>query len=162
MENNKTKIRKTLETIEHEIHLGWLRDLDKTTELIELNKILEEILTLNSIEDFFEKNESDFDYFIKKFSKECINNILRQHYIYGENGDEIASNTLLLYIKLFMKFINFNNYMPLWESVKEIFDSSKPYYKGMGYNTVSRIDQNKRFKKQMTAEYYNVIKIKLF
>jgi len=156
MENYKTKIRKVLETIEHEIHLSWLRDLDKTNELQELIKILEEILNYKSIEEYFENNESDFDYFIKKFSKESINNILRQHYIYGENGDEIASNILLLYLKLFLKFYHFNNYIPLWESVKEIFDCSKPYYKGMGFNMSSKIDQNKRYKKQMTAEYFNV------
>lgn len=156
MENNKTKIRKVLETIEHEIHLSWLRDLDKTNELQELIKILDEILNCNSIEEYFENIETDFDYFIKKFSKESINNILRQHYIYGENGDEIASNVLLLYLKLFLKFYHFNNYIPLWESVKEIFDSSKPYYKGMGFNMNSKVDQNKRFKKQMSAECFNV------
>jgi hypothetical protein len=156
MENNKTNIRKVLETIEHEIHFSWLRDLDKTNELQELIKILEEILNCSSIEEYFEKNESDFDYFIKKFSKECINNILRQHYVYGENGDEIASNVLLIYLKLFLKFYHFNNYIPLWDSVKEIFDSSKPYYKGMGFNMASKIDQDKRLKKQMSAEYFNV------
>ncbi len=163
MENNKTKIRKVLETIEHEIHVSWLRDLDKTNELQELIKILEDILNCKSIEEYFENIETDFDYFIKKFSKENINNILRQHYIYGENGDEIASNILLLYLKLFLKFHHFNNYIPLWESVKEIFDSSKPYYKGMGFNMNSKIDQNKRFKKQMSAESFNVIiYIKMF
>lgn len=162
MENTKSQIRKTLETLEHEVHLSWLRDLDKSTELLELEKILEDILNSNSIEEFFEKNESDFDYFIKKFSKECINNILRQHYVYGENGDEIASNILLLYLKMFLKFINYNNYLPLWESIKEIFDPTKPYYKGVGYNSVARIDQDKKFKKQMSAEYFNVIKNNLF
>jgi len=157
MENNKTKIRKVLETIEHEIHLSWLRDLDKTSELQEFIKILEDILNYNSIEEYFENIEADFDYFIKKFSKESINNILRQHYVYGENGDEIASNVLVLYLKLFLKYYHFNNYIPLWESVKEIFDSSKPYYKGMGCNMNSKIDQNKKFKKQMSAESFNVI-----
>ena len=156
MENNKTKIRKDLELIEHELHLSWLRDLDKTNELSELKKILTQILEFDSIEDYFEKNESDFDYFIKKFSKETINNILRQHYVYGDDGDEFASDILLLYLKIFLKFLHNNDYMVLWESVKEIFDSSKPYYKGMGFNTMSKIEANKRFKKQMPAEYFNV------
>ena len=158
MENNKTKIRKSLESIEHEVHLSWLRDLDKTSDLLELKNILTGILESNSIEEYFEKNESDFDYFIKKFSKETINNILRQHYVNGENGDEIASIILLLYLKIFLKFLHNNNYMILWDSVKEIFDSTKPYYKGMGFNTMSKIEANKRFKKQMPAEYFNVKK----
>jgi hypothetical protein len=159
MENNKTKIRKQLELIEHEVHFSWLRDLDKTNELLELKQILSGILESDSIEDYFEKNESDFDYFIKKFSKETINNILRQHYVYGDDGDEIASVILLLYLKIFLKFLYNNNYMILWESVKEIFDSTKPYYKGMGFNTMSKIEANKRFKKQMPAEYFNVINL---
>ena len=158
MENKKTKIRKSLESIEHEVHLSWLRDLDKTNELLELKEILTGINDSVSIEEYFEKNESDFDYFIRKFSKETINNILRQHYIYGDDGDEIASSILLLYLKIFLKFLHFNNYLVLWESVKEIFDSSKPYFKGMGFNSMSKIDANKRFKKQMPAEYFNVNK----
>lgn len=156
MENNKSKIRKSLELIEHEVHLSWLRDLDKTNELLELKHILTGILESDCIEDYFDKNESDFDYFIRKFSRETINNILRQHYIYGDDGDEIASVILLLYLKIFLKFLHDNNYMILWESVKEIFDSSKPYYRGMGFNTMSKIEANKRFKKQMPAEYFNV------
>lgn len=157
MENkDKTKIRENLESLEHTIHLSWLRDLDKTNELLQLKDILSAILNSDSIEDFFDKNESDFEYFIKKFSRETINNILRQHYVYGEDGDEIASVILLLYLKIFLKFMQNNNYMVLWESVKEIFDSSKPYYKGMGFNTAAKIDTNKRFKKQMSAEYFNV------
>ena len=44
----------------------------------------------------------------------------------------IFSNVIFLY-----------DYMVLWESVKEIFDSSKPYYKGMGFNTMSKIEANR-------------------
>ena len=157
MENNKTKIRKTLESIETEVHLSWLRDLDKTTELLELKEILTAVLSHNSIEEYFQNDESDTEYFIRKFSKETICNILRQHYIYGENGDEIALEILLLYLKIFLKFMYENNYMVLWDSVKEMFDPSKPYFRGMGFNTMTKIDANKRFKKQMSAEFFNVI-----
>jgi hypothetical protein len=155
MENQKSIIRKTLEQLEDEIHKSWLKDLDKVKEFNELLYILQGILDSESIEAYFQNDQSDVDYFIKKFSKETINNILRQHFVFGENGDDVALSVLTTYLQIFLKFIDKPNYGPLWDSIKEIFDSSKSFYKAMMYGNI-RIDQERRSKKQMSGEYYNV------
>lgn len=155
MENTKTILRKTLEQLEDDIHKSWLKDLDKVKELYELNNILQQILDSESIEAFFGNDLSDTEYFLKKFSKETINNILRQHFVYGESGDDVALNTLTLYLKIFIKFMERPLYVPLWESIKEIFDPTKSYYKAMMYGNM-RIDTERRNKKQLSADSYNV------
>ena len=157
-DNKKSKIRMLLESLESEIHISWLRDTEKINELLELNKILTSILNSESIENYFQNIESDCDYFIKKFSKETITNILRQHFIIGENGDESGLEILGNYLKIFIKFMNKPQYLPLWESVKDIFDYNKPFYKGTGYNAVlAKIENHRQMRKQITAEKYNVI-----
>lgn len=157
--NKKSEIRMVLENIESEIYKSWLRDLDKTSELRELNEnILKKILLCESIEDYFENNQSDFDYFIKKFSKDTINNILRQQYIFGDQGDMLALTVLISYLKILTKFMNKNQYFPLWDSIKDIFDYNKPFYKGTGYVAVSnKVDPVARSKKLMSPDEYNVI-----
>ena len=100
----------------------------------------------------FFTNQSDFEYFIKKFSQVVINNILRQHIIFGKNGDDVAFFVLIKYLKLFNKFLHNPNYFPLWDLIKEIFDSTKSYYKG----SVSSGTKNQNEKKFITAEKYNV------
>ena len=148
--NQKTILRKRLEGIESEIYISWLRDQDKVKELIELCGILEQIYNKSSIEEFFD-NPSDFDYFCKKFSAQTIQNILKQHYVYGTNGDEIAMNVLFAYLRIFYKFMEKPQYQILWESVKEIFDYNSHYYKGIP------VGANKVYneKKLMSAEKYN-------
>jgi hypothetical protein len=157
-ETKKSKIRLLMESIETEIHISWLKDTEKINELLELKKILIEILNSTSIEDYFENIDSDFEYFIKRFSIETINNILRQHFIIGENGEEIALEILGNYMKIFIKFMNKPQYLPLWESVKAIFDYNRPFYKGTGYNTVlAKIENHRKMRKQITIDKYNVI-----
>jgi hypothetical protein len=155
MEKVKSELRQKLEQLEDDIHKSWLKDLDKVKELKELIEILEQILEKDSIEASFENDAETFEYFIKKFSKETISNILRQHFIYGENGDDVALEVLVLYLKIFLKFLEKPQYIPLWDSVKEIFDTNKSYYKAMMYGT-ARIDLERKNKKQMSGEYYNV------
>ncbi len=156
-ENKKSKIRLLLESLETDIHIGWLRDMEKVNELLELNKILIDILNSDSIEIFFNNNESDFEYFIKKFSKETLNNILRQNFIIGDDGDDLGLEILGNYLKIFIKFMNKTKYLPLWESIKDIFDYNKSFYKGTGYNGIlSKIDIDRRKRKLLTSDEFNV------
>ena len=151
--NTKTEIRKTLELLEDDIHKSWLRDLDKVQELEKLSQILETINSSPTIEEFFNCNQSDFSYFTGKFSQETINNILKQQWVYGPNGDDVALGILLSYLKLFLKFwdkTDKTQYSNLWEAVKDIFDYNKSYYKGSSYNTKVQND-----KKLMSAERFN-------
>lgn len=148
--NTKSTLRKKLEELEDEIHKGWLKDQDKVKELNDLADILEQILAKDNIEDFFEFT-TDMDYFMRRFSHETLNNILRQHLIYGDNGDEVALNVLFLYLKIFYKFMERPQYIPLWENVREIFDYNKSYYKGTLYGSNRLCNE----KKLISAEKFN-------
>ena len=109
LSDNRTELRKVLEHISSEIYTSWLRDCDKVVEFIKLNKILEEIKNKDKIEIAFE-NLQDFHYFINKFSKDVITNILRQNIVFGNNGDSVAYETLLNYLQIFIKFHKNNEY----------------------------------------------------
>lgn len=152
---DKTNLRKSLEQLEDDIHKSWLKDQDKVKEMHEIIEILEKILNGDTIEAFFE-DESDYNYFTKKFSKEVINNILRQHFIFGPNGDDVALQIIVLYLKIFLKFMDKVQYVQLWESIKNIFDCSNAYYKAMMYGNM-RIEAEQRNKKQMSNDHFNVI-----
>jgi hypothetical protein len=148
--DQKTNLRKKLEELEDDIHKSWLRDLDKVKELTELIRILEQIYQKDSIEDFFE-NQSDFEYFCKKFTHETLFNILRQHIVYGDNGDEVALSVIFNYLRIFYKFMEKPQYAVLWDNMKDIFDDSKHYYKGIIYGT-NRIYNEKKL---LSSERYN-------
>lgn len=151
MNTEKTSLRKRLEELEDDIHKSWLKDLDKVKEMAELTDILKQILTKDSIESYFE-NESDFDYFIKKFSHEVISNILRQYNVIGANGDDVAFELLLAYVNIFLKFLDKPAYSPLWDSVKEIFDPMKSFYKCLQYSSNKTTNE----KKLINADKFNV------
>ena len=105
MDSNITILKK-LEYIEHEIRMSYLKDLNKTTELLQLKSILEEILNSNNLEEYFNNLIPDCEYFCKKFTNEVLTNILRQNVIYGENGHETVFSILKLYLQIFLKFYN--------------------------------------------------------
>jgi hypothetical protein len=150
----KTEIRIKLEKLDEEIKISWLKDQDRVHEFLELDSILEELLKKDTIEDYFKNNQSDFEYFINKFSSNVTNNILRQHYIYGPSGDDVAYHVLLQYLKIFNKFLHISRYAPLFDSIKEIFDCNKCYYRGMVYYNNGKTMNEK---KHITAEQFNVI-----
>jgi hypothetical protein len=150
---DKSLKRKRLEELEDEIHKSWLRDLDRVKEINETKEIIENIISNESIESYFDNNQSDINYFLNKFSGDTISNILRQQYVYGDKGDDHALDLLKNYITLFLRFIDRPQYLPLFENIKEIFDPTKSYYKGTSYGTC-RVQNEKKF---MSNEYFNVI-----
>jgi len=151
MDETKTMIRKKLEYIENEIHLSWLRDMDKTRDMQELIEILDIILRADSLEEFFRNNASDVEYFTKKFIKEVSFNILRQNFVFGQNGDDIALEVLTYFLKLFLKYMDKQQYVAMLEYIREIFDSSKSYYKVSFFGNVRILNQ----KKIQSADKYN-------
>ena len=154
-ELEKSEIRIQLEKLDEEIQTSWLKDLDRVAEFQTLDSILESILKCESIEEYFELNESDTEYFLNKFTSSVTNNILKQHYVYGPNGDDVAYHVLLQYLNIFSKFLHVGKYAPLFESIKEIFDSNKYFYRGFSnYSNIRSMND----KKQITAEQYNVSK----
>lgn len=141
--------KKELRILEEQVKQSWLNDADKVVEFNELISILEKILEKNTIEEYFDGNESDIQYFITKFSASVISNILKQYSVYGRNGDDVAYQVLLQYLKLFDKFLHNPKYLPLFSSIKEIFEWNKNFYRGYALATV-------KSKKNLSADEYNV------
>ena len=167
IENQVNKSLKDKMTIIGEaIYTAWLNDKDKVDEMKECHKMLQDILNkcenVEEIENYFNNDNEDFNFFITKFSKKVVPNILKQGVVYGENGEEIAFDILIDYLKIFLKYIlsttDENNYklFPMFESIKEIFDNTKSYYKS---NASSR-EKNPNSKKFIPVEEFNELFLK--
>ena len=120
MDPIKDELYIKLENINSEIRQSWIRDCDKTEYMKELTSMLQEILSKNSLEEYF-TNPTTLNYFMTEFLQDVINNILIQPIIYGEDGDQIALELLYNIFLLFMKFHKNLNYSHLFERVRSIF-----------------------------------------
>ena len=63
-----------------------------------------------------------------EFTKEVIDFTLRQDFIYGENGHDLALDMLFHFIKLFFKFHKNKEYSNLFENIRNIFNPSANYF----------------------------------
>lgn len=153
----KSELRVVLEKLEMEIFISWMRDLDKTAEILQIREIIEQLIISDSLEAYFNNDISDIEYFCKKFVKETISNLLKQSVIYGNKGDEVALSLLISYSKLFIKYCDQVNTKPyittLVENLKEVFDYSKSFYKEFG-NIAQRVGGINN-KKGFNSEKYN-------
>jgi hypothetical protein len=149
---NPNAMRELLERLHSDIYQSWLKDLDKREEFLILNSLLQKIIDSDSIEAFFQKDTQNMNYFLNKFSKEVINNILRQSVTPGENGDEIALEVLFSYVRIFLRYIQNPAYLQLFENMKEIFDGTRSFYRCPNSFAPAEV----RIKKQMSPEYFNV------
>ena len=122
MEENSLKQK--LEEILNKIKESWTHDSDRIEYYISLNDMLKEILTKESIEEYFSNNETDITYFLQEFIKESLNFILRAFTIYGENGDQIGLEIFENLYKIFLKFHKNKKYAPLFESLRNIFQQN--------------------------------------
>lgn len=148
----KSEIRLKLERICKEIHLSWIRDIDKSKELLELIDILEMMLRFDEVDKFFE-DCSDLEYFVTKFSKEVVSIILKQPVVLGENGDDLALEVLSLFLFIAVKCSDNPKVNAILDNVYEILDSSKPYFKGV--NQITAISNSLNAKKQQSASDFN-------
>ena len=119
-----------LEKIAQEIKLSWIRDCDKTEYMIKLTKMIKEMLTKESLEEYFSNNDEDLNYFMGDCIQEVIQNILVQPIIFGDNGDEIGLELLININKLFLKFHKNKKYASLFEKIRVIFNdrSSRTFF----------------------------------
>ena len=113
-----------LESLCQDIKKSWFQDCDETDSMKEIIEIINGILIMESLEEYFSNNKKELDYFMGDFSKDVINNIMLQPVIFGENGDEIGLDLLYHFIKLFMKFHNNKEYSPLFEKIRNIFSTN--------------------------------------
>ena len=121
IDSSESAIYNKLKTIYEEIRESWHRDCDRTEYMLELINILKEILTKETLEEYFLNNEKLVSSFMGDFLQDVINNILIQPIIYGEKGDEIALNLLWHIFKLFLKFHKNTKYAPMFEKIRSIF-----------------------------------------
>ncbi|MCQ2815956.1 MAG: hypothetical protein MJ252_01700 [archaeon] len=142
-----------LDSLKHEIHISWLKDTAKVEEMQRVHEILREIFSLDKMEDYF-KNPETFQYFMKDFTGDVLNNILAQATVYGENGEISAFQILKDYMDLFIKFHNNPSYSILWMKVKEIFSANKPFY---CYSQLTKLNNSL---KALSAIEYNTLYLK--
>jgi hypothetical protein len=141
----------SLERLQQSVYESWLKDSDKREEYILILTILVKISQAESLEFFFKDDRSQA-IFLNKFTKEVINIILKQNIVSGEKGDEIALEVLIAYVIIFLRFLPITHrnpsYLSFFESIKEIFDGSRSFYRG-----ISSLNSPKN----MSPENFNVI-----
>ena len=109
-----------LTALSNAIKASFINDADKTEEMKELTNILKEINSKSSIEEYFNNNEKDIQFFINDFIEPVVDNIINQSYVQGKDGDDIALDLLFQIYKLFPTFHK-KNYSPIFESIRRIF-----------------------------------------
>ena len=150
---DKPETQRKLESLALNIKKSWTQDCDQTDSMKEIIEIIDGMLIMTSLEEYFSNNQSVLDYFMGDFSEEVIENILRQPTVFGDKGDEIAMELLFHFVKLFMKFHKNKEYSPLFEKIRKIFtnDSMNGYFNTNSRNF--RIDVNP--KKLNTYQQFN-------
>ena len=114
-------LKPKLEEICNKIKESWTQDSDRVEYYIAFNDMLKEILTKESIEEYFSNNEADINYFLQDFIKESLYYILKAFTIYGENGDQIGLEILINIYNLFLKFHKNKKYSNVFELIRNIF-----------------------------------------
>ena len=148
-DENKSPLMLKLEKICQEIRESWYRDnTDKTEYMIEFTNILKEMLSKDTLEEYFENDEKLLSNFMGEPFQDLIGNILIQPKIFGENGDEIALNLLVHIFKLFLKFHKNTKYAPLFERIRYIFQ--------MDQGSKSFFMSHKHDEKNYDFNYFNL------
>ena len=109
-----------LTALSNAIKASFINDADKTEEMKELTNILKEINSKSSIEEYFNNNKKDIQFFINDFIDPIIDYIINQSYVQGKDGDDIALELLFQIYKLFPTFHK-KNYSPIFKSIRRIF-----------------------------------------
>ena len=149
---SKSETYLKLESLSNDIRQSYLHDCDKTDSIKEIIQIIDGMLIMSSLEDYFSNNKKDLQYFMDEFSKDVISNILIQPIVYGENGDDIALDLLYHFVKLFMKFHNNKEYAHLFEKIRKIFANENDSF----FNTKERYYKKElNPKKEYTYEQFN-------
>ena len=146
--SNKSENYRNMESLCQDINISWHRDCDETNSMKEITQIIDGILVMTSIEEYFSNNKQDLEYFIGEFSKDVISYILMQPVIYGENGDDIALELLFNFVKLFMKFHKNKEYSSLFDNIRKIFSANNSYF----------VKQNSHYKKEINPKKGNTYK----
>ena len=150
---DKPETQRKLESLAQDIKKSWHMDCDETDSMKEIIEIIDGMLIMSSLEEYFSNNKSVLDYFMGDFSGDVIENILKQPTVFGDKGDEIAMELLFHFVKLFMKFHKNKEYSPLFEKIRKIFSKEKSSYFDIKTIRSWKIDVNP--KKLNTFKQFN-------
>ena len=146
-----SEVYRKLNSLLNDIKSSYIHDCEeneKTKSIKEIIEIINGILIMSSLEEYFSHNKEDINYFMKDFTENVIKYILYQNFIYGENGQELALDLFFHFIKLFFKFHKNKEYVPLFDNIRKIFDEDSRYFKPFSNN-------EKDPKKMYTCEQFN-------
>ena len=124
MLNNKEEDKKNvsnykeIKNLWEEIKKSLIEGKDKTDEMKRIIVIFEDIISKDSLEDYF--NEKDLKNFSTIISS-ILETILKQSYVHGENGDDIALELLFQIYRIFSKFHKNKKYSEIFESIRNQF-----------------------------------------
>ena len=144
-----TEVYRKLISLANDVKSSYQYDRDETDSIKEIIEILKSILIMESIEEYFSNNKSDLNYFMGEFSREVLQYILHQYFVYGENGNELALELLFHFVELFFKFHKNKEYNVLFENIRTIFNPNSNFY------TPSRYKKEKNQKKLYTYQQFN-------
>jgi len=155
-ENNDVSLLDKLKKIKEEIKHSWYKDCDRTEYMIEFTKMLKEMASKDTLEDYFSNDEQTLTEFKGEILQEIIGNILIQPKIYGDNGEEIALNLLLNLFKLFLKFHKNSNYSTIFERIRYIFHQdhgSNSFFSNHRYEDDEKKYNYSNFNSQFCSEF---------
>ena len=145
--SDKSETYRKLEQLSRDVRNSWSNDCDETDSMKEIIEMINGMLVMTSLEDYFLNDKVDLEYFMGEFSKEVLTNILLQPIIFGENGDQIGLDLLYHYIKLFMKFHKKKEYSNLFENIRKIFSkpNSNQFFNPKAHSFKKEINKKKKF-----------------
>ena len=126
---DSSEIYQKLERLSHQIKASFSSDTDMREYIKESTEIIKEILSKDSIEEYFNNDQKIFNYFFESFLKDLILILTHITKVDGEKGDELALDFFLHIFKLFLKFHKKDNYSPLFERIHEIFSNHNFFFR---------------------------------
>ena len=146
--SDKSETYRKLEQLSNDVRNSWTNDCDETDSMKEIIEMINGMLVMTSLEDYFLNDKMDLEFFMGEFSKDVLSNILAQPVIYGENGDQIGLDLIYHYIKLFMKFHKKKEYSNLFENIRKIFSkpNSNQFFNPRAHSFKKEINKKKKFK----------------
>ena len=126
-ESDKIENYKTLEILCEEIKQSWIEIKDKTNIMEKIINILKDINSKKSLEEYFDNNEKDLQYFLDTFIQTVMLSILNQPYVQGKNGDDIALELLFQIYLLFSNFHHNKKYYQILQCIRKLFENNSNF-----------------------------------
>ena len=153
---DSSEIYQKLERLSHQIKASFSSDTDMREYIKESTEIIKEILSKDSIEEYFNNDQKIFNYFFESFLKDLILILTHITKVDGEKGDELALDFFLHIFKLFLKFHKKEGYSFLFERIHEIFSNNNFFFRHK-YDEGKENDLNS-FNAEYCSEFQKEIK----